>query len=165
MPLIDKEKFSKQAHPQLSYYARRKLEKRLLAQAITDQQQEAEEQQKEIVDPVAPEVETILTPVKDSLPQVSNKRIEVKPQPVKIIKGISATDPIVINRSEREIFNALEELYGFRDGDYFIINDNIFNNYRTRKRYKVLLIEDKNKFSYRIWFDITNLSLVRAYNF
>lgn len=80
--------------------------------------------------------------------------------PIKIEQGTSKLTAFAIVRRIEEVDHILKGFFGPNNGDYFIINDNTMTTYERRigrKRYRGMLIEDKNGFRYNLWFDVTNL--------
>ena len=84
------------------------------------------------------------------------------PTPVQFKHGQFKDDAFVINRRIEEMHAILEQHFGKENGSYFIINENTSTRYKNnqRKRYKCMLVEDKNGFRYGLWFDLTAIGAV-----
>jgi len=95
---------------------------------------------------------------------VKTKEEEKVPTPITITEGISPLNAIFVKSSEKEVSNKLYEIFGQKDGSFYILNENTTT--RTiqgqRKKIKSILVEDENKFRYFLWFDLTNTSLLRG---
>ena len=86
---------------------------------------------------------------------------EDKPEdrrPVQFDQGLTKSSAFIIQKRNEEIGQILDKYFGRRNGDYFIGNENTSTTYVNgqRKRYKCIAVEDKNRFRYILWFDITN---------
>lgn len=81
-------------------------------------------------------------------------------QPISLPCGENTNNPAIVSKSEREIFQFLENYFGSNIDDYFVHCENSFikNTKQGTKKLKGILVEDKNGFRYNIWFDVTNIS-------
>lgn len=83
------------------------------------------------------------------------------PQRVVFHQGLSQATAFLIQKSSsREIGAILNRHFGRADFDFFIHSENTYTlPYKgRRKKYKCILVEDKNGFRYSIWFDLSLLS-------
>lgn len=56
----------------------------------------------------------------------------------------------------RDIYKYIEDTFGKEDGEYFIHNETEKEDRQTGKKYKILMVEDKDNKFHQVWFDITN---------
>ncbi len=102
--------------------------------------------------------------IKDSGKIPDNKEPDIRPVSARIIfdKGTTKPTAFIIERRNEEIFSILGKYFGFRNGDYFVGNENTLTSHSNgqRKRYKCIIVEDRNGFTYTLWFDITSLGPV-----
>lgn len=79
-----------------------------------------------------------------------------------IITGTSKENPIDMSHygsaasGGRAIYKIIENRFGGVDGDYFILNESTVTNANNSKKFRVLLIEDKDEVRHQIFFDISN---------
>ncbi len=71
----------------------------------------------------------------------------------------SVKNAIKINSStvkdvEREIHTILNQKFGKDDGDYFIHTEQVFESFALKKKFKVILIEDKFGKKQQMWFEL-----------
>jgi hypothetical protein len=96
--------------------------------------------------------------------KIPHQHKEALPPPIPVIfkQGQFKTNAFVINRRAEEMHSILGQHFGFQNGDFFIINENTSTCYNKgdRKRYKCILVEDKNGFRYGLWFDMTKAGTV-----
>jgi len=85
------------------------------------------------------------------------KEKDSKPKPIQLSKGYDHHNAYVILRRQDEIAHILESLYGKLDGDYFVQNEALWTDRKTREKYKILNVEDKNGFHYILWFNVTQI--------
>ncbi len=110
-----------------------------------------------------PEVPEILEEIKDSgkIPGKIEEAQEV-PKPIIFDRGTSRTNAFILNKRIEEMHGILGKIFGFKNGDYFISNENTSTTFKDgiRRRHRFVWIEDKNGFKYGLWFDMTNLGPV-----
>lgn len=149
-----------------TYYERRKARKlaekqaselKSLASSILTEQ----ESEKEISDIPEVEPEEVTKPIYNGIP--GNE--EEKPEsilPIKVEFGRTKDKAIVVNRHIQEMYNVLGNIFGAKNGDYFIGSENTMTvtSIGQRKRLKCILVEDKNGFKYSMWFDVSRLGPV-----
>ena len=85
---------------------------------------------------------------------------EEEKKPIVLEQGTHPSNAFVIQKSiMRETHSILRRHFGEEHLDYFIHAENRsdFSKHGVRRKYKIVLIEDKNGFKYNIWFDLTNL--------
>ena len=84
------------------------------------------------------------------------------PKPVIFDKGTTRSTAFVLNKRIDEMHSILGKIFGDKNGDYFVSNENTSVTYREgmRRRHRFIWIEDKNGFKYGLWFDLTNLGPV-----
>lgn len=77
-------------------------------------------------------------------------------------KGTTKATAFTIQRHINEMYSILGHYFGNKNGDYFIGSENTLtsNINGVRKRYKCVIVEDKNRFVYSLWFDLTNIGPV-----
>lgn len=118
--------------------------------------------------PVAPK------PIKKTIPKIIKQESTYKdtsseddedteiPQRIVLSEGISQRSAFLIQKSaSREIRYILNKHFGNADFDYFVHSENTYTlPYKgKRKKYKCILVEDKNGFKYNIWFDLSNVGM------
>ncbi|MFA5754710.1 MAG: hypothetical protein WC905_05215, partial [Patescibacteria group bacterium] len=75
--------------------------------------------------------------------------------------GTTKTTAFVVQRRIEEIYSFLNQYLG-NQNDYFIGSENTLTSTINgqRKRFKCIIVEDKNHFTYTLWFDISFLGPV-----
>jgi len=91
-----------------------------------------------------------------------NEESEI-PKPVVLSHGLSSKDPFIVQKRENEIYKTLGGLFGMNDGDFFVHNQTSIT--LGPKTFRVVLVKDKNEFTYQIWFEVSNLSLLGNLHF
>ena len=94
--------------------------------------------------------------------KTEEKEVVVPPKPVFLDKGMTPASAFIITKRLQEMDGILGHYFGSKNGDYFLLNEitkTVFIN-KQRKRYKGVLLEDKNGFRYNIWFDITSIGFI-----
>jgi len=109
-----------------------------------------------------PEVPIVEEPKKYGKIPTDEKEETVKVEPVKFDMGISKANPFVLSRRIDEMYKILAKYFGREPGDYFIGNENTTTSVKdgVRKRFKCIIVEDKYKFTYTLWFDVTSLGMI-----
>ena len=118
--------------------------------------------------PEMPEIselpEVTKVPPKSTYGAISSEAKEVKepPKPVAFKQGMFKDSAFVIRQRQDEVYMILAQHFGGQNGDYFIVNENTSTTYKAgrKRRYKCMLVEDKNGFRYGLWFDLTNVGPV-----
>jgi hypothetical protein len=110
-----------------------------------------------------PEVPEIIEEVKNT-EKIPGKQAEVQstPERINIFQGITPSTAFIVEKRIDEVQAILCRLFGSRNGDFFIINENTSTTYKNgqRLRYQGILVEDKNGFRYNLWFNLTKLGSV-----
>ena len=108
--------------------------------------------------PDIPDVPEVSKPTTYGKIPSESKEVKEPPKPVVFKQGMFKPDAFVVKYREDEIFTILGQHFGPRNGDYFIVNENTSTTYirGRRRRYRCMLVEDKNGFRYGLWFDITS---------
>jgi hypothetical protein len=78
-------------------------------------------------------------------------------------QGTTKATAVVVKRRIEEIYSFLGFHLGYQNGDYFIGSENTltsFNSSGQRRRYKCIIVEDKSRFVYTLWFDVSCLGPV-----
>jgi hypothetical protein len=96
---------------------------------------------------------------KGKIPVNDEKDIQQPITRIVLDKGTTKTTAFIIHKRIDEIYSFLGYYFGNKNGDYFIGNENTLTSIinGTRKRYKCIIVEDKNHFTYTLWFDLTNI--------
>ena len=137
---------------------------------IQDREEEILEQPEPIEEVVTTDEDQVevTKPLKSTVSEKIKEKFSLKTDPVKkeneipkrieFTAGINRQTAFVIQKNEREIADILNSFFGNVDGDYFAfrcVQEKIQN-----KTYKVFSVQDKNEFSYQIWFDVSNISFL-----
>jgi hypothetical protein len=130
-----------------------------LAKAVFSAQQEGEEKIEIVPEPKKTKKTKFMPiPVRKDLGETEE---EDDRNPVILTQGTHASNAFIIQKHLlREMHSILNQHFGREDMDYFIHSENTSTMTRWpsfRKKYKIVLIEDKNGFKYNIWFDLTAL--------
>ncbi len=109
-----------------------------------------------------PEIENLVLDPAEYLDMPSDHKKEDTPTRVVFESGLNKNTAFVIHKNVNELHNILGHFFGNKQGDYFILNETTNTTYRDniRKRYKTILVEDKNNFRYVLWFDLSLLGLI-----
>jgi len=130
-----------------------------LAKVVFSAQQEDEEEIEIIPEPKKiKKTKFMPIPVKKETGEAGEE--EEEKNPVILTQGTHTSNAFVIqSHLLREMHSILNQHFGREDMDYFIHSENTSTLTRpgVRKKYKIVLIEDKNGFKYNIWFDLTAL--------
>jgi hypothetical protein len=141
-----------------------KLADKILSNDPDELETENEVEEQQVVERVelGEQEEKSVAPPFQETPSKQAEELEKKPEPIKLEHGNDPYSSYIVQRSESEIYTILESIFGRNDGDFFILNDNVFT--RTiegqPRRFKVSLVEDKHGFRYHIWFNVSRLSLL-----
>lgn len=126
---------------------------------------------KDILEDVQQEEDTIDNP---DMPQIveddkiyedipDSKLIAPPVEPIRFDGGLSKMSAFPIYKRIEEMHTILGKYFGSKNGDYFVSNENTstsYNKENQRKRYRCVIVEDKNGYTYTLWFDITNIGPV-----
>lgn len=97
-------------------------------------------------------------------------KVEMKPKPIDFKVGLDINNAIAITRDLADIYRFLDHIFTYTildddkkevkmvDGGYFIKNETTIRN--RGRQFRIMTIEDRNGFFYRLWFDITKTSLL-----
>ncbi len=111
-----------------------------------------------------PEIPEILEETKDNgkIPGKKETSTAEIPQQIIFDRGTTRSTAFILNRRIEEMHSILGKIFGYKNGDYFISNENTSTSFKdgVRRRHKFVWIEDKNGFKYGLWFDMTNLGPV-----
>lgn len=87
-------------------------------------------------------------------------RSSARPGPVEIPFGQSKEDARKV-KNMNEIDQILKSLFGSQNGDYFILSEYNYTMHKVNtpvdRRMKCLHLEDKNRYGYYIWFEMSGM--------
>lgn len=110
-----------------------------------------------------PEVPEVIPERNDGdIPGKREKIAFETPKRIIFDQGTDRLSAFVIRKHIDETYHILGKLFGYNNGDYFVINEITSTTVKNgqRRRHRCILLEDKNNFRYNIWFDLTNLGPV-----
>jgi hypothetical protein len=119
----------------------------------------SEENENPEIPEVVEEVVEEQKPIYGEIPKDKNEPAPEEPKRAMFNAGTTKATAFIINRRIEEMHTILGRYFGYKNGDYFVLNENTSTSYANnqRKRYRCISVEDKFGFNYFLWFDLTGI--------